>query len=145
MKEYKFKIGGHGYEVAVNSIEGNKASVSVNGVEYEVEMEENAPAVSAPVRPAAPKAKAEPVQQSRPQPQSSAPSAGKDVTSPLPGVILSVNVTVGASVKKGQCVAVLEAMKMENEIEAEKDGKVTAIHVSKGDSVLEGAKLLTIE
>ena len=64
--------------------------------------------------------------------------------SPLPGVINSINVTVGDKVSAGQTVAVLEAMKMENEIQAEKDGVVTGIHVAKGDSVLEGADILTI-
>ena len=74
-----------------------------------------------------------------------APSgAGKAVKSPLPGVIISVNVNVGDAVKAGQVVAVLEAMKMENEIQAESDGTVTAVHVGKGDSVLEGASIVTL-
>ena len=66
------------------------------------------------------------------------------MTSPLPGVIIAIKVNVGDSVKAGQEVAVLEAMKMENSIEAEHDGTVTAIHVAKGDSVLEGAAVVTI-
>ena len=66
------------------------------------------------------------------------------MTSPLPGVIIAVKVNVGDSVKAGQEVAVLEAMKMENSIEATQDGTVTAIHVAKGDSVLEGAAIVTI-
>ena len=66
------------------------------------------------------------------------------MTSPLPGVIIAVKVNIGDSVKAGQEVAVLEAMKMENSIEATHDGTVTAIHVSKGDSVLEGAAVVTI-
>ena len=68
----------------------------------------------------------------------------KQVTSPLPGVIIAVKVNVGDSVKAGQEVAVLEAMKMENSIEAVQDGTVTAIHVVKGDSILEGAAIVTI-
>ena len=65
--------------------------------------------------------------------------------SPLPGVILDIKVNVGDSVKKGQLVVILEAMKMENSINADRDGKITAINVSKGDSVLEGTDLVIIE
>ena len=64
--------------------------------------------------------------------------------SPLPGVILDLKVNVGDQVKAGQTVAVLEAMKMENNINAEHDGVVTAIKVNKGDSILEGAEILLI-
>lgn len=143
MKEYKFKINGKEYNVAVNGVEGgNNASVTVNGVSYNVEMEGGAPAVqAAPVQAAAPVAAA--------APQASAPAApksgaGKDIVSPLPGVIISIDVKEGQAVKRGEKVAVIEAMKMENEILSECDGTVTAIHVSKGDSVLEDAKIVTI-
>ncbi len=142
MKTYKFKINGNEYNVAINSVEGNMASVNVNGTDYQVEME-NAPAVQmqepAYARPveAAPKAEAQ-------KEVKAAPGAGKAVKSPLPGVIVSVNVAVGDTVRTGQVVAVLEAMKMENEIQAESDGTVTAVHVSKGDSILEGASIVTI-
>ena len=65
--------------------------------------------------------------------------------SPLPGVILDIKVNVGDSVKKGQLIVILEAMKMENSINADRDGKITAINVNKGDSVLEGTDLVIIE
>lgn len=145
-KKYTFKINGKQYEVTVGNVEGKNASVTVNGVEYNVEMENPvaaAPVVAAPVNapvvvPSAPaSAPAAPV---APTPA----GAGSDVTAPLPGVIISVNVAVGDKVQAGTKVAVLEAMKMENDIEAETSGTVTAIHVSKGDSVLEGAKIVTI-
>ena len=143
MKEYKFKINGNDYQVAINSIEGNIADVTVNGTPYKVEME-NAPAV-APVAAAAPvaaPAAAAPAPAAAP---AAAPAgAGTDINSPLPGVIIEISVKEGQAVKAGQKVAVLEAMKMENDIQAEKDGTVTAIHVHKGDSVLEGAKIVTI-
>ena len=148
MKTYRFKINGNDYEVAINSVEGKNASVTVNGTAYQVELEE-APAapVQAPV--AAPAASA-PAQSPAPAP-AAAPAApadaagsGKAVTSPLPGVIIAVKVNVGDKVKAGQEVAVLEAMKMENSIEATQDGTVTAINVAKGDSVLEGAPIVTI-
>lgn len=145
MKTYKFKINGNEYNVAINSVEGTNASVTVNGTDYQVELED-APAASvqaAPATaPAAAPAQAAPAAPAAPKPAAS--GAGKAVTSPLPGVIIAVKVNVGDSVKAGQEVAVLEAMKMENSIEAEHDGTVTAIHVAKGDSVLEGAAVVTI-
>lgn len=69
---------------------------------------------------------------------------GKNVTAPLPGVILSIKVNSGDAIKAGQTVAILEAMKMENEIQAEHDGIVQSVNVEKGDSVLEGTIIVTI-
>ena len=139
MKTYKFKINGNEYNVAINSVEGTNASVTVNGTDYQVELE-NAPA--APVQTAPAAVQTAPAASAAPKPAAS--GAGKAVTSPLPGVIIAVKVNVGDSVKAGQEVAVLEAMKMENSIEATQAGTVTAIHVAKGDSVLEGAAIVTI-
>lgn len=141
MKTYKFKINGNAYEVAVNSIEGKIANVNVNGADYQVELE-NAPAAPAAPVAAAPVAAA-PAAQAAPAPATHS-GAGEKVPSPLPGVIIEVSVKEGQAVKAGQKVAVIEAMKMENEISAPKDGTVTAIHVNKGDSVLEGADIVTI-
>lgn len=140
MKTYKFKINGNEYNVAINSISGNVADVNVNGTAYQVELEDTpaAPVAVAP-QPEAPAAPAQPVQ------AAAKPSgAGKAVLAPLPGVIIALKVNVGDVVKAGQVVAVLEAMKMENEIQAEFDGTVTAINVAKGDSVLEGAAIVTL-
>lgn len=141
MKEYKFKINGNDYNVAINSTNGNLADVTVNGVSYQVEMENAMPA--APVQ-AAPVAAphAAPVQAAAPAAKPA--GEGKPVTSPLPGVIIEVSVKEGETVAAGQKVAVLEAMKMENEIQADRAGVVTKINVSKGDSVLEGAAIVTI-
>ena len=146
MKEYKFKINGNDYNVAINSTNGKLADVTVNGVSYQVEMENAMPAApvqSAPAQKAAPQA---PVQAAAPAPAPAAkPSGeGKPVTSPLPGVIIEVSVKEGDTVAAGQKVAVLEAMKMENEIQADRAGVVTKINVSKGDSILEGAAIVTI-
>lgn len=138
MKTYRFKINGNDYEVTVNAVEGGVADVTVNGTPYKVEME-NAPAVQ--TAPAVPVKQTVASVQAAPAP---AAGAGKSLTSPLPGVIVSVNVNVGDVVKAGQTVAVLEAMKMENDIQAECDGTVTAVKVAKGDSVLEGAVIVTI-
>ncbi|MCF0174728.1 MAG: acetyl-CoA carboxylase biotin carboxyl carrier protein subunit [Bacteroidales bacterium] len=147
MKTYKFNINGKNYEVVVDSIEGSKAAVTVNGKNYEVAIEQGIDApVAAPVAPVAPVAAA-PLQTAAPAqaaPAAAPSGKGTQVLSPLPGVILKVEVTVGQAVKSGQTVAVLEAMKMENSIEAECDGTITAIHVAKGESVLESAPIVTI-
>ena len=146
MKEYKFRINGNEYDVSIGGMEGRSAEVTVNGVSYSVELE-NAPAaapVAAPVQPA--RAAEAPAAAATAAPVAAKPAggAGRKVTSPLPGVIIEVSVKEGQAVKAGQKVAVLEAMKMENEIQAESDGTVAAIHVAKGDSVLEGADIVTI-
>lgn len=144
MKEYKFKINGKDFHVAVNGISGTKADVTVNGVNYDVELEnavapvqQAAPVQTAPVAPVAGAPKA-------PAAASAPATGGKAITSPLPGVIISVDVKEGSVVKRGQKVAVIEAMKMENDILADADGTVTAVHVSKGDTVAEDAKIVTI-
>lgn len=142
MKEYKFKINGNDYNVAINSVEGGLADVTVNGASYKVELE-SAPASPVAASPAA--AATAPV--AAPAAAPAAPKAageGTAVVSPLPGVIIEVSVKEGQAVKKGQKVAVIEAMKMENEIPAVADGTVTSIKVSKGDSILEGDTIVTI-
>ena len=146
MKEYKYTINGNKYNVTIGDIEENIAHVEVNGVPYTVEMEKAPAAPKKVVRPvvaAAPAAAAapEPAKVSRP-----AGGGGKSgIKSPLPGVILQVKVNVGDQVTNGQVLMVLEAMKMENNILSDKDGKVVAINVSKGDSILEGTDLIVIE
>ena len=150
MKEYKYSINGNEYTVAVIDLDGNTAAVEVNGTSYKVDIlgEELNITPRPAAKPAAPVAPA-------PQPQAAAPVAqptpaeqpagnGKPILSPLPGVILDLKVNVGEQVKAGQTVAILEAMKMENNINAEHDGVVTAIKVNKGDSILEGAEILLI-
>ena len=148
MKEYKFKINGNEYVVAVNGIADGVADVTVNGVGYNVELADGfaspGTAASAPAAQAAPAPAAAAAPAPAAKPAAKPAGAGKAVKSPLPGVILEVSVKEGQAVKAGQKVAVIEAMKMENEIAAESDGTVTAIHVNKGDSVLEGADIVTI-
>lgn len=137
MKEYKIKINGNQYTVQLDPKEDNKIDVFVDGKPYHVELDK---AVSAPKQ-FAPK----PVTVSAPSvaaPVASAPAtasaSGEKVTSPLPGVILDIAVKEGDSVKKGDKVCILEAMKMENVIEATADGVIKEIKVKKSDSVLEG-------
>ena len=146
MKEYKYKINGNLYNVVIGDIEDNIAHVEVNGTHYTVEMEKKpkaaAPAPKPVARPAAkPAAAASPAA----APAAKPAAAKSGVKSPLPGVILDIKVKEGDEVKKGQTIIILEAMKMENSINADKDGKVTAINVSKGESVLEGTDLVIIE
>lgn len=146
MKTYKFKINGNEYNVDINSVEGSIAEVTVNGASYTVEMENApvAPAQAVPTAAPAPAQAAAPAAQAAPAPAAKPAGAGQAVTSPLPGVIIEVSVKEGQAVKAGQKVAVIEAMKMENEIQAPADGTVTAVLVNKGDSVLEGAEIVKI-
>ena len=157
MKQYNFKINGNEYNVTINSVDGNVADVTVVanykveiGGQTAVSVQNTAPAQTAAPAPApqpAPAAQApapQPAPAAAPAPAPAASGAGKPVTSPLPGVIVEISVKVGDAVKAGQQVAVLEAMKMENAIEADHAGTVTAVHVNKGDSVLEGAPIVTI-
>lgn len=146
MANYKFKINGNDYSVDINSIEGNVANVNVNGTDYKVEMAD-VPASAAPVIATPteiPASKTQSQQQPDDKPVQKPTGAGRQITSPLPGVIIEVSVKEGQTVKAGQKVAIIEAMKMENEISASNDGTVTTVHVAKGDSVLEGAPIVTI-
>ena len=141
MKSFKYTINGNVYKVHINSVEEDIAEVEVNGTPYSVKMEQPAKKQTVALkRPAqAPTtASGEPVV-SRP-----AGGAAGAVRSPLPGVILSVDCKVGDTVKRGQKLLVLEAMKMENTIPADRDGKIVEVKVNKGDSVLEGADLVII-
>ena len=126
-----------------------KFNVTVNGQTYEVEVEEVGGAVSAaPARAAAPvAAPAAPAAAAAAPaaPKAAAPVAGgTPVKAPMPGTILDVKVKVGDAVKAGQCVCVLEAMKMENEIPAAKDGTVAQVIASKGASVNAGDTLVVL-
>jgi biotin carboxyl carrier protein len=148
MKEYKYKINGNLYNVVIGDIEENIAHVEVNGTHYTVEMEKkpkSAPAPKPVVRPVAKPAAAAAPAAAAPAAKPAAGGAKSGVKSPLPGVILDIKVNVGDEVKKGQTIIILEAMKMENSINADKDGKIAAINVSKGESVLEGTDLVIIE
>ena len=143
MKEYRYTIDGNKYEVAINEVNDTTAKVTVNGAEYTVEWEkavEEKPVVK--VQPVT-------VKPASPAPETAAtpattPVSGNAIKTPLPGVIIDVKVKVGDAVKKGDTVVVLEAMKMENNINADRDGKVTDIRVAKGDTVADGAVLVVL-
>ena len=146
MKEYKYKINGNVYKVTIGDIEDNVANVEVNGTPYSVKIDAPKKEAVTPKPVARPAAAAPaPAPAAAPVVNKPAASAKSGVKSPLPGVILDVKVNVGDQVKKGDVVIILEAMKMENNINADRDGKITAINVSKGESVLEGTDLVIIE
>ena len=113
-----------------------KYRVTVNGTVYEIELEELTGATPAAAAPAAAPA---------PAPAAAAPAGGEQVTSPMPGTILSVNVAAGDSVKRGQVLMILEAMKMENEIMCPCDGKIVYVNTSKGATVESGTLLCVIQ
>lgn len=115
MKKYRVNVNGTVYEVALEEITGAAAPIAAPAV---------APAPAAPI--------------------SSAPAGGEQITSPMPGNILSVNISAGDTVKKGQVLMILEAMKMENEIMSPCDGKVVSVSVSKGAAVESGTLLCVI-
>lgn len=153
MKDYSLKINGHNYNVQIDDV--NEAStvahVVVNGVDYEVEIEgAKASTVSKPqVSPAPKSANSAMITPSTATPSPriapAAPStSGSSVKCPLPGTVLSVKVAVGDTVAAGQTLVVLEAMKMENNIDADRAGVVKQILVQQGATVMEGDVLIVI-
>ncbi|MBR4136618.1 MAG: biotin/lipoyl-binding protein [Bacteroidales bacterium] len=150
MKNYKFTINGNKYSVEVGDIDNNMVDVEVNGSAYKVELETQiaAPAKVKPVvkvSTAAPKAAAAAPTASVKNAPAAATASGATLKSPLPGVILDVFCKEGDSVKAGQRLFLLEAMKMENNIDAEKDGVVKEVRVHRSDSVMEGDVLVVFE
>ncbi len=152
MKNYSLKINGHQYDVAIDDINESSttASVVVNGVSYNVEIDGGAArsAVKKPHVVPAPKSSGLSVTPAgaASAPVAAAPAAGGagTISCPLPGTVLSIKVNVGDTVKVGQTLLVVEAMKMENNIDADRAGVVKSIAVREGDTVAEGAALLTI-
>ncbi len=121
-----------------------KYNITVNGTTYEVIVEEAGSAASAPVYTPAPVSAAAPKAQPEHKPAAAGTAGANTVTSPMPGTILDVKVSVGQAIKKGDVVCVLEAMKMENEIPAPCDGVVASINVQKGASVAANDTIATI-
>lgn len=143
MNKYQYKVQGVDYDVEIVDVEGNIAKVSVNGIPFEVELKEPIKASQMPkrptVKPAAPAAAAPKAEK-----PAAAAGTGTKIKAPLPGTITEMKVKVGDTVKNGDTVVVLEAMKMQNNIEAECDGTVTSVLVNPGDTVMEGDTLITI-
>ena len=149
MKTYNFKIYGNKYAVEVGEIEDNMVDVTVNGAPHKVEldMELKPRTVVKPVVTVA----APPKAQAAAPAQKVAPAApaggggGGTLASPLPGTVLDVFVKAGDSVKVGQRLLLLEAMKMENNIDADRDGVIKEVKVNKSDAVMEGQVLVVFE
>lgn len=142
MKKYKFTIKGHDYEVDILHFENDVVELEVNGTHYSVEVRREAKEKTKTprlVRQAVPK----------PSPEeagiSKAASPSVSIKTPLPGTILKILVKLGDEVKKGDTLLIMEAMKMENNITAEKAGKVALIKVKEGDSVLQNDVLVVLD
>lgn len=155
MAKYEYKVKGVDYVVEIQDIEGNIANVTVNGIPFEVEMKQ-------PVKSSKQKVKLSEERRvkseefdnssssatnasfSTTNKPAAAAASGKPVVAPLPGTINEIKVKVGDKVNTGDTVVVLEAMKMQNNIDAETSGTITSINVNKGDAVMEGDTLVTI-
>lgn len=145
MRKFKFKINGNDYEVDITNVEDNLVELEVNGSPYTVEVDQALQPSKTPklVRSVAvPSTDAHPSQAKTSKPQD--PKGTGSIKSPLPGVILDIYVNVGDRVKVGQKLLTLEAMKMENLIESDKEGIIASIIKQKGDSVMEGDILISI-
>ncbi|WP_311435792.1 biotin/lipoyl-containing protein [Hoylesella timonensis] len=141
MKTFKYIIDGKEYQVEITDVVDNKAQVTVNGKDFQVEMEG---------QPEAEKKTVTQLPQTDEKVETEPSTTGQvnteqAIKAPLPGVITEIKVSVGDQVKAGDTVVVLEAMKMANNIEAEKDGTVTAICIKQGESVMEDTPLVVIE
>lgn len=145
MKRFKFTINGNIYDVEIQNIDGNIAEVEVNGTTYKVEVDKQLQPTKTPrlVRTVSvPSTDVAPSTAKFANPAS--PKGTGSIKSPLPGTVLDIFVREGDIVKIGQKLLLLEAMKMENTINADKEGKVTAINARKGDNVMEGDVLMQI-
>lgn len=160
MAKYEYKVKGVDYVVEIQDVEGNIANVTVNGIPFEVEMKQPVKSSKQKVKlnegqnnvSASPAASTSPAtgsssaasSDSASSSKQATPAAGKPVVAPLPGTINEIKVKVGDKVNAGDTVVVLEAMKMQNNIDAETSGTITSINVNKGDAVMEGDTLVTI-
>ncbi|MCT4636456.1 MAG: biotin/lipoyl-binding protein [Bacteroidales bacterium] len=141
MKKFDFTIKGNKYEVEISSFENNIAEIEVNGTHYSVEVHQEVKKSKTPtlVRPEVVNKRTES------KIKKSVGGVSFAVKAPLPGTILSVSVNVGDSVKRGQELMIMEAMKMENKVLAEKDGTIKSIKVNTGDAVLQNDVLIEME
>ena len=145
MKKFKMNINGNEYEVNIINVDDNIAEVEVNGEKFNVELEKKVQVSKTPKLVRSVVSPSTDIDKSTSK--TSKPNEAKGVgfiKSPLPGIILSIDVNVGDEVKVGQRLMVLEAMKMENNINADKSGKVVSIKVKTDDSVMEGDLLIEI-
>ncbi|CAH8292100.1 biotin-dependent enzyme [Mariniflexile fucanivorans] len=139
MKNFSFKINENSYGVKIVSHEDNTIELEVNGTSYSVKMKEEVKKIKTPTLVRKPSsATVEPI---KINPSSSIAK----IIAPIPGIILSINVKIGDTIKVGDVLLVLEAMKMENSIASEKSGTVTAINVKVGQQVLQSEVMIELE
>ncbi len=138
MKEFKFTIHGNIYTVEVMSIEDNIAQMEVNGTPYKVEIERKVKKTKTPTIVRAPQQPAKPEIDKRDR------GSAHAIQAPLPGSIMELKVSPGDIIEKGQLLMIMEAMKMENQVLADRKGVVERIHVGPGDTVLQGDPLIEI-
>ncbi len=143
--KYQYTVKGVDYEVEIQDIEGNIANVTVNGIPFEVEMKQPVKAGKQKVKLSGEQKESAPTATPTATATPAAAASGKPVVAPLPGTINEIKVKVGDKVNAGDTVVILEAMKMQNNIEAETSGTITSINVNKGDAVMEGDTLVTIK
>jgi len=141
MKKFKFTINGHEYDVELSKFEENIAQIEVNGTMYEIEVQQEVKQTKTPklVRSEVP-----PPKRSDTKIKKTISTSAYQVKAPLPGNVMQVYVKSGDQVKKGDKLMVYEAMKMENDVLAEKDGTVKTIMYQPGDSFLQGEVLIEI-
>ena len=145
MKVFKYKINGSPYRVVVQNSDQESVELEVNGTPFLVEIEQKKKKPISSIQRQTSPSSAQTIETTRPTVTRTTVAAGSIVVnSPLPGVVLDIKVKVGDAVKKGDTIIVLEAMKMENNIQASSDGTVSKVSVEKGASVLEGAELIVI-
>lgn len=135
MNKFSFIINDRAYDVSVEMKDEKSACVCVNGEEYQVSMKKEEENLSS---------ETDNIQKDSCIKTSIVPKGSFTITSPIPGILVSLHASIGDKVKKGQLVAVVEAMKMENDILAEQDGTVTSVLASVGDSLMEGTSILEI-
>ncbi len=140
MKKFKFKIRGNTFDTTVKKVENNTIEMEVNGTAYTVEIETLQAVSKTPklVRTRVKNKPGEGVIEKK-------PAIGSIVIAPLPGTIFKINVKVGDEIKAGDVLLIMEAMKMENNIMAEKSGTVKSINIKEGDAVLQDAKLIELQ
>ncbi len=148
MKKFDFNINGDDYQVHIKSVEGDIANLEVNGTPYSVKIKQEIKTSKTPIlirKEASTKQGDRRVLENMSPVSSGAKPSSKAIKSPLPGSIIKVNVTEGASFKEGDILLVMESMKMENNILAERSGTILKICAPAGSAVLQDAVLFEIE
>lgn len=148
MKQYKFVINGNEYEVSIQDVDDHVVDVEVNGTHYKVEVDKQITPQKTPKLVRSVSVPSTEIYEKQDEKKINLASvvkgAGANVVAPLPGVVLDILVREGDNVRIGQRLLVLEAMKMENNIDSDKEGVVSSIKVHRGDSVQQGELLMII-